>query len=108
PVNHLTAHFALHRRGGLRPGETVLVHGAGGGLGSAPVQLAVLAKAGGRAVVSGPAKAAVARAAGAHDVLDVEGFRDRVAASTEGRGVDVVVDPVGGDRTLVSLRCLAP
>jgi NADPH2:quinone reductase len=108
PVNHLTAHFALHRRGGLRPGETVLVHGAGGGVGSAAVQLAVLAKARVLAVVSGPAKAAVARACGAHEILDAQAFREQVATSTGDCGVDVIVDPVGGDRTLDSLRCLAP
>jgi NADPH:quinone reductase len=108
PVNLLTAHFALHRRGRLERGETVLVHGAGGGLGSAAVALAALAGARVLAVVSSPEKAEVARAAGAHEVLDSADFRARAATAVGARGVDVVVDPVGGERTVDSLRCLAP
>src|SRR5205085_3290741 len=59
------------------------------------------------AVVSTPAKAEVARVAGAHEILSVAGFRDEVRALTDGHGVDVVVDPVGGDRFTDSLRSLA-
>ena len=107
-MNYLTAHFTLLARGRLAEGETVLVHGAAGGVGTAVVQLA--AALGNRviAVVSSEAKAEVARRAGAQDAVLVEGFRDAVKALTEGRGVDVVVDPVGGDRFTDSLRCLAP
>jgi NADPH2:quinone reductase len=107
PLNYLTAHFALHRRARLLAGETVLVHGAGGGLGAAACQLAVAHGARALAVVSSDAKADVAREAGAHEVLPVEGFLDAVRALTGGAGVDVVVDPVGGDRFTDSLRSLA-
>lgn len=108
PMNLLTVHFALVRRGALRRGETVLVHGAAGGVGVAAVQLAAALGARVLAVVSTPDKAEVARAAGAHEVLDVADFRGQVAALTDGSGVDVVVDPVGGDRFTDSLRSLAP
>ncbi|WP_031510309.1 NADPH:quinone oxidoreductase family protein [Streptomyces megasporus] len=108
PMNYLTVHFALARRGRLRSGETVLVHGAAGGVGTAAVQLARALGARVIAVVSTEAKAEVARRAGAHETVPVEGFRQAVAELTEGRGVDVVVDPVGGDRFTDSLRALAP
>lgn len=107
PTNHLTAHFALNDRGQLRAGETVLVHGAAGGLGTASVQQAVAMGARVVAVTSTPAKADLARKVGAHDVVDAATFRAEVAELTGGRGVDVVVDPVGGDRFTDSLRCLA-
>ena len=108
PMNYLTCHFALRERGRLREGETVLVHGAAGGIGTAAVQLAAAWGARVVAVVSSPDKADVARAAGAHEVVLAEGFRDAVAGLTGRRGVDVVVDPVGGDRFTDSLRSLAP
>jgi len=107
PMNYLTVHFALTRRGHLQAGETVLVHGAAGGVGTAAVQLAGALGAHVVAVVSSDAKGEVARTAGAHDVVPVEGFRDAVRELTGGRGVDVVVDPVGGDRFTDSLRSLA-
>src|SRR3954447_124077 len=107
PLNYLTAHFAFTRRAQLKTGETVLVHGAAGGLGIAACQLAAAHGARVIAVVSTPGKGEVARAAGAHDVVPVEGFRDEVGRLTEGRGVDVVVDPVGGDRFTDSVRSLA-
>jgi NADPH2:quinone reductase len=107
PLNYLTADFALHRRARLRAGETVLVHGAAGGVGTAACQLAAAHGARVLAVVSSPAKGEVARAAGAQEVLSVDGFRDEVRRLTDGRGVDVVVDPVGGDRFTDSLRSLA-
>jgi NADPH2:quinone reductase len=106
PLNYLTVHFALVRRAQLAAGETVLVHGAAGGVGSAACQLAAAYGAGVIAVVSTPDKAAVARAAGAHEVVAVDGFRDGVRRLTDGRGVDVVIDPVGGERFLDSLRSL--
>ena len=108
PLNYLTMRFAYGRRAKLQPGETVLVHGAAGGLGIAACQLAVAHGATVVAVVSSDAKAEVARAAGAQAVVRVDGFRDAVRESTDGRGVDVVVDPVGGERFTDSLRCLAP
>ena len=108
PMNYLTCHFALRERGRLREGETVLVHGAAGGIGTAAVQLAAAWGARVIAVVSSHDKGAVARAAGAHEVVLADGFRDAVAGLTSGRGVDVVVDPVGGDRFTDSLRSLAP
>jgi NADPH:quinone reductase len=106
PTNYLTAQFALHDRGGLAPGETVLVHGAAGGVGTAVIQLALAHGATVIAVTSTPDKAALARALGAHHAVDATSFRDRVAELTGGEGVDVVVDPVGGDRFTDSLRCL--
>jgi NADPH2:quinone reductase len=107
PMNYLTMHFALTRRGRLRAGETVLVHGAGGGIGTATVQLASALGARVIAVVSSDTKAEAARAAGAAEVVRAEGFRTAVAELTQGRGVDMVVDPVGGDRFTDSLRSLA-
>lgn len=106
PMNYLTMHFALRRRGKLLEGESVLVHGAAGGLGTAAVQLAKAYGARVLAVVSSDAKGEVARAAGADEIVPSEGFRDAVKELTGGRGVDVVVDPVGGDRFTDSLRSL--
>ncbi len=108
PMNYLTAHFALAERAGIRPGETVLVHGAAGGVGTATVQVALGLGARPIAVVSTEEKAAVARAAGAVDVVLLDGFKDAVRELTDGRGVDVVVDVVGGDVFTDSLRVLAP
>jgi NADPH:quinone reductase len=105
PMNYLTAHFALVVRGHLEAGQTVLVQGAAGGIGTACVQLAAALGATVIAVVSSDAKADVARAAGATHAVPVEGFRDAVK---ELGGVDLVVDPVGGDRFTDSLRCLRP
>jgi NADPH2:quinone reductase len=108
PMNYLTVHFALARRAGLRPGETVLVHGAAGGIGTAAVQLARAMHARVIAVTSSEGKAATAKAAGAHDVVDAADFRAAVKDITGGRGVDIVLDPVGGERFTDSLRSLAP
>ncbi|QIG45287.1 NADPH:quinone oxidoreductase family protein [Nocardioides anomalus] len=108
PMNYLTAQFALADRGSLRAGETVLVHGAAGGVGTATIQVAKGYGARSIAVVSSEAKGEVARAAGADEVVLLEGFKDAVAGLTDGRGVDVVVDVVGGDVFTDSLRSLAP
>ncbi|WP_028661431.1 NADPH:quinone oxidoreductase family protein [Saccharomonospora saliphila] len=108
PMNYLTVHFALTRRGGLRAGETVLVHGAAGGVGTASIQLASALGARVIAVTSSADKAGLARSAGAHEVVSADGFRAEVADLTGGAGVDLVVDPVGGDRFTDSLRSLAP
>ena len=108
PLNYLTTHFALTRRGRLAKDETVLVQGAAGGVGTAACQMAAAFGARVIAVVSTPEKAEFARRAGAHDAVLADGFRDEVKRLTDGRGVDVVVDPVGGDRFTDSLRSLAP
>lgn len=108
PMNILTVHFALARRGRLASGETILVHGAAGGIGTAAVQLAKAMGATTIAVTSTEEKGAVAREAGADHDIRVEGFKDAVKELTDGRGVDLVVDPVGGDRFTDSLRSLAP
>lgn len=108
PMNYLTIHFGLIRRGRLRPGETVLVHGAAGGVGTAAIQLAKALDARVIAVASSEAKRKLARDVGADEAVDVAGFKDAVQALTGGRGVDLVVDPVGGDRFTDSLRSLAP
>ncbi|TGD90009.1 NADPH:quinone oxidoreductase family protein [Mycolicibacterium sp. CH28] len=107
--NDLTVYFALTVRGRLAQGETVLVHGAAGGIGTSTLRLApVLGASRVIAVVSSAEKADVARAAGATDVVLAEGFKDAVAELTGGKGVDIVMDPVGGDRFTDSLRSLAP
>ncbi|MBU8822968.1 NADPH:quinone oxidoreductase family protein [Mycolicibacterium goodii] len=106
--NDMTVHFTLRTRGRLTGGETVLVHGAAGGIGSSVLRLApALGAARTIAVVSTEEKAEIARAAGASDVVLADGFRDTVKQLTDGRGVDMVVDPVGGDRFTDSLRSLA-
>ncbi|MGD1254439.1 NADPH:quinone oxidoreductase family protein [Mycobacterium seoulense] len=107
--NDLTVYFALTVRGRLARGETVLVQGAAGGIGTSTLRLAPLLGASRTiAVVSTEEKADVATAAGATDVVLADGFKDAVKELTGGRGVDVVLDPVGGDRFTDSLRSLAP
>ena len=108
PMNYLTAHFALVERGGLREGETVLVHGAAGGVGTASIQVAKGFGARTIAVVSTEEKGQVARDAGADEVVLLDGFKDAVKGLTGGQGVDLVVDVVGGDVFTDSLRSLAP
>lgn len=107
--NDLTMYFGLTVRGRLRQGETMLVHGAAGGIGTSTLRLAsVLGASRIIAVVSTKEKGEIATAAGATDVVLSEGFKDAVKELTGGRGVDIVVDPVGGDRFTDSLRSLAP
>jgi NADPH2:quinone reductase len=104
PLNYLTALAALDRRGGLRPGEQVLVHGAAGGVGTATIQVAKGLGAEVTASVSTNEKADVARRAGADLVVVGEDFRSQLAGP-----VDLIVDPVGGtERLKESLRALAP
>src|SRR5689334_15325865 len=107
PMNYLTALFALEERGGLREGETVLVHGAAGGVGTATLQVAKGLGARTIAVVSTEEKADYARAAGADEAVLLDGFKESVQALTDGEGVDVVLDVVGGDTFTDSLRVLA-
>ena len=107
--NDLTVYFALTERARLAEGETVLVHGAAGGIGTSTLRIApALGASRVIAVVSTEEKKDVARAAGATDVVLADGFKDAVAELTGGRGVDIVMDPVGGDRFTDSLRSLAP
>ncbi|MUL78269.1 NADPH:quinone oxidoreductase family protein [Mycolicibacterium sp. CBMA 226] len=107
--NDLTVHCALRTRGRLTPGETVLVHGAAGGIGTSTLRLApAFGAARTIAVVSSEDKGEIARAAGASDVVLADGFKDAVRELTGGRGVDLILDPVGGDRFTDSLRSLAP
>ena len=108
PMNYLTAQFALDERGGLKAGETVLVHGAAGGVGTATIQVAKGMGARVIAVVSTDEKAKVARDAGADEAVLLGSFKDEVKRLTDGKGVDVVLDVVGGDAFTDSLRLLAP
>jgi len=108
PLNYLTAQFALRERGQVREGETVLVHGAAGGVGTATLQVAKGYGARTIAVVSTDEKAEVAKRAGADEVVLTEGFLAAVKELTGGQGVDLVMDVVGGDLFTDSLRALAP
>jgi len=105
-LNYHTAYFALHSRGRLAEGETVLVHGAAGGVGTASLQIARGLGARTIAVVSSDEKEAVAREAGADEVVRSDGPWKDQAKQISGGGVDMVVDPVGGDRFTDSLRSL--
>jgi NADPH2:quinone reductase len=108
-VGYQTGWFGLHRRAGLQPGETLLVHAAAGGVGSAAVQLGKAAGARVIGVVGGADKAEVARGLGADVVIDrrEEDFVAAVKEVTGGRGADVIYDPVGGDAYTGSTRCIA-
>jgi NADPH:quinone reductase len=109
-VNYQTAHLALTRRGRLAEGEVVLVHGAAGGVGTACVQVARALGAGTIiGVARGRERMAVAMAAGADHALDSgDDWVAQVRELTAGRGADVVCDPVGGEASSQSLRCMAP
>jgi NADPH2:quinone reductase len=105
-MNYHTAWFALKLRGRLAEGETVLVHGAAGGVGTASLQVAKGLGARTIAVVSSDQKEQVAREAGADEVVRSDGeWKDQVKELSAG-GVDMVLDPVGGDRFTDSLRSL--
>ncbi|MFF4548704.1 NADPH:quinone oxidoreductase family protein [Streptomyces sp. NPDC001435] len=108
-IGYQTGWFGLHRRAGLEAGETLLVHAAAGGVGSAAVQLGKAAGAKVIGVVGGPDKAAVARDLGCDVVIDRRG-EDVVAAvkeATGGRGADVIYDPVGGEAYTQSTKVVA-
>lgn len=105
-LNYHTAYFALVLRGRLSAGETVLVHGAAGGVGTAALQVARGLDARTIAVVSSEDKQRVAERAGAEAVLRADGpWKDEARAISDG-GVHLVLDPVGGDRFTDSLRAL--
>jgi NADPH2:quinone reductase len=108
-VTYQTAWFGLHERAALQPGETLLVHAAAGGTGSAAVQIGLAAGARVITTAGGAAKVEQCRMLGADLALDsrVDDIRHAVLDATEGEGADVVFDPVGGDLFDISRRCVA-
>ncbi|WP_438034014.1 NADPH:quinone oxidoreductase family protein [Sorangium sp. So ce204] len=108
-ITYQTGYFALHRRAGVQPGDTVLVHAGAGGVGSAAIQLAKAAGATVIATAGGEEKTAVCRALGADVAIDYrrEDFVALVKERTSGRGADIVFDPVGGDVFDQSTKCVA-
>ena len=104
-----TSHHALKDRGELKPGETVLVLGAAGGVGLAAVEIAKAMGARVIAAASSDDKLAVCREHGADATINyaTENLRERIKSLTDGRGVDVVYDPVGGDLSEPALRSMA-
>lgn len=108
-IVYQTAYMGLHRRAGLKEGETVLVHAGAGGVGSAAIQVAKAASARVISTAGGPEKVKVCEDLGADLSLDYrEGdFVDAVKEATGGRGADVIFDPVGGDVFDRSRRCVA-
>ena len=108
PAAYSTAWVALRRRDYVKPGETLLVHGAAGGVGLAAVELGKLFGARVIATIGDDAKADVVRRYGADVVINYRnGFREAVLEATGGRGADVIYDPVGGDVFDESTRCIA-
>ena len=108
PAAYSTAWVALRRRDYVKPGETLLVHGAAGGVGLAAVELGKLFGARVIATIGDDAKAEVVRRYGADVVINYRnGFREAVLEATGGRGADVIYDPVGGDVFDESTRCIA-
>ena len=108
-VNYPTGYYALHNRAGLQPGETVLVHAAAGGVGSAAVQIAKALGARVIATAGTAEKRELCRGLGADEVIDYAApdWVDRLRATTGGAGADVIYDPVGGEVGVQSLRGLA-
>jgi NADPH2:quinone reductase len=108
PVAYGTSHFALTHRGHLKPGETLLVLGAAGGVGLTAVEIGKALGARVIAAAGGAEKLAVAREHGADELIDYrsESIRDRVRELTGGNGADVVYDPVGGDAFDQALRAV--
>jgi len=108
-VTYATSYHALKDRARLAPGETLLVLGAAGGVGLAAVDVGKLLGATVIAAAGSQDKLAVCTRMGADHVIDyTKGFRDQVKALTADRGADVIYDPVGGDVTDESMRCIAP
>lgn len=110
PTIYATAYGALNWRAQLRPDETLLVHGAAGGSGLAAIEIGKRLGARVIASASTDAKLQVAAEHGADLLVNYRqgGFRDAVLAATDGRGADVIFDPVGGSTFDESLRCIAP
>ncbi|MFQ5612265.1 MAG: NADPH:quinone oxidoreductase family protein [Anaerolineae bacterium] len=109
PVAYGTSHVALTYRVGLQPGETLLVHGAAGGVGLTAVEIGKRLGATVIAAASTPEKLQLAARYGADQLINYsqESIRDRVKELTGGRGADVIFDPVGGDAFEQSLRCIS-
>ena len=109
PITYQTSHVALHHRAQLESGETVLVHAGAGGVGSAAIQIAKAAGARVIATAGGSEKVGVCKELGAEIAVDYreENFIEVVKEATEGRGADVIFDPVGGDVFDGSRRCVA-
>ena len=116
PAAYTTAYVSLVERAQLQPGETLLVHGASGGVGMASVDVGRILGATVIATTASPEKAAALKAAGADHVIVLgpkpgpkpgESFREQVKALTDGRGADVIFDPVGGDIFDESTSCIA-
>jgi NADPH2:quinone reductase len=107
PAAYLTAYVGLVRRGALEAGQTLLVHGAAGGVGLAAVDLGKLLGTTVIATASSDEKRAFLKSYGADHVLPSSGFREAVKDLTQGRGADVIYDPVGGDVFDESVRCIA-
>lgn len=110
PVAYGTSHLGLKWKANLQPGETLVVHGAAGGVGLTAVEIGRALGATVIATAGGPDKVKVALDHGAHHGIDykAEDIRDRVKELTGGRGADVVYDPVGGAVFDASLRSIAP
>jgi NADPH2:quinone reductase len=109
PIAYGTSHLALEHRAKLQPGETLLVLGASGGVGLTAVEIGRLMGATVIAAASSPEKLDVAKRAGADHLINYsdENLRDRVREITQGRGANVIYDPVGGDLFDQALRCIA-
>jgi NADPH2:quinone reductase len=108
PIAYGTSHLALYDRARLLPRETLVVHGAAGGVGLTAVEIGKAMGATVIATASGPEKLAVAASRGADHLVDYtrEDTRARILDLTEGKGADVIYDPVGGDVFDLSLRCV--
>lgn len=109
PIAYGTSHLALDHRAHLQDGETLLVLGAGGGVGSTAVQIGKLMGATVIAAASSPEKLALAQRLGADHLIDYtkENLRDRVREITQGQGANVIYDPVGGDLFDQAFRSIA-
>ncbi len=110
PVAYGTSHLALKLKANLKEGETLVVHGAAGGVGLTAVEIGKRLGARVIATAGGVKKLEIAKAHGADELIDYksENIRERVKALTDGVGADVIYDPVGGDTFAASLRAIAP
>jgi NADPH2:quinone reductase len=108
-ITYQTAYYALHTCANLQPGETLLVHAGAGGVGSAAIQIGKAAGAVVIATAGGAEKVDICRRLGADEVVDYRAgsFIDVVKERTQGRGADVVFDPVGGDVFDASRKCIS-